>query len=165
MPTLPAGTYQDASASYLDAGGERGTFHLYGKVITAANEVAQAGTWATLLGAVDALSLGVRARDQYNDTTTYVAARPTNGAAREIALQAIFQDSTTGETWVRTVVPCLDISLISYVDNVGAKDAVDLSTSEVDALITALNAFPVVNPRAQSNTVTVIGMKVVRGQK
>lgn len=165
MPTLPAGTYQLASASYLDAGGELGNASFYGKVVTAANEVAQAAAWATLLGAMDALSLGNRKRDTYNDKTTYSVAKPTNGAAREIKLQAIFRDVTTGTMWPATVVPCLSIGLITYLDNVGAKDAVLMTTTEVAALKTALEAFPVVNPWAQANTVTVVGMKVVRGQK
>lgn len=162
---LPAGTYQNASASYLDAGSERGNMKVWGKVITAANEVAQAAAWAVVLGAIDDLSLGNRIRDTYNDTTTYAALAPTNGAAREVALQFIFYDATTGQKWPQTVVPCLNIALIDYVDNVSAKDAVDMSSTEVAALVVAMQAFPVVNPYAQANTVTVIGAKVVRGQK
>jgi len=164
---LPAGTYQNASASYLDAGGELGnTSGMYGTVITAANQVAQAAAWASLLSAMDALALGNRKRDTYGDKSTYAVSRPTNGAAREVALQAIFRDSTTGETWPATVVPTLDISLIDYVDNVGAKDAVIIEDGGVvEALRDALQAFPIRNPRAQSNTVTVVGMKVIRGQK
>jgi len=163
---LPAGTYQIASASYLDAGGEIGhTSGMYGTVITAANEVAQAAAWASVLGAIDALALGARKSDRYNDKTTYAVARPTNGAAREVALQAIFRDTVNGQTWRGIVVPTLDISLITYVDNAGAKDAVDPSTTEVAALSTALEAFPVVNPYAQANTVVVAGYSVVRGQK
>lgn len=164
---LPAGTYQIASASYLDAGGELGnTRNMYGKVVTAANEVAQSAAWAALLTAMDALSLGNRKRDTYNDKTTYSVVRPTNGAAREVALQAIFRDATAGQEWPAIVVPCLDISLITYVPNVGAKDAVIIDDGGlVEALRDALVAFPIVNPYAQANVVTVIGMKVVRGQK
>lgn len=160
---LPAGTYQIASASYLDAGDEIGNMSIFGKVITAANEVAQAAAWATLLGAIDDLSLGARKRDTYNDKTTYDVVAPSNGAAREIALRAKFHDTVNGQQWLQTVVPCLDISLISYV--AGAKDAVDLTTTEVAALISALEAFPVVNPYAQSNAVEVLALYVVRGQK
>jgi len=160
---LPAGTYQIASASYLDAGDELGNSKVYGKVITAANEVAQAAAWATLLGTMDDLSLGNRKRDTYNDKTTYDVVAPTNGAAREIALRAKFHDTVNGQTWLDTVVPCLDISLISYVP--GGKDVVDQTTTEVAALITALEAFPVVNPYAQANAVEVLALYVVRGQK
>lgn len=163
---LPVGTYQLASASYLDAGGELGsTTNLYGTVITAANEVAQAAAWATVLGAIDALSLGERKRDRYNDTSTYDVSRPTNGASREIALQAIFHDTVNGQRWRGIVVPCLNIALVTYDPNVAAKDVVIMTTTEVAALITALEAFPVRNPYAQGNAVEVEGLAVVRGQK
>lgn len=160
---LPAGTYQVASASYLDAGDELGNMKVFGKVITAGNEVAQAAAWATLLGAVDALALGNRKRDTYNDKTTYDVVAPTNGAARELALRAKFHDTVNGQTWLDTVVPTLNPALISYVP--GGKDVVDMTTTEVAALVTALEAFPVVNPYAQADTVEVLALYVVRGQK
>lgn len=159
---LPVGTYQVASASYLDAGNELGNARIFGKVVTAANEVAQAAAWAAVLAAMDGLSLGVRKRDTYNDKTTYLGVAPTNGAAREIALQARFYDTTNGQEWVDTVVPCLNIALIDYLPGT---DRVDLTTDEVAALVTALNAFPVVNPYAQANTISILWMNVVRGQK
>lgn len=160
---LPAGTYQIASAAYLDAGDELGNMKVFGKVITAANEVAQAAAWATVLGTVDDLSLGARKRDTYNDKTTYDADIPVNGAAREIALRAKFHDTVNGQIWLDTVVPCLNNALIEYVP--GGKDVVDQTTTEVAALIAALEAFPVVNPYAQANAVEVLALYVVRGQK
>jgi len=162
---LPAGSYQPFSASYIDAGGEHGNVHGFGKLITAANHDAQATAWAAVLSAIDALSLGARDKDRYDDETTYAVSRPTNGAAREVALSATFQDMTSGQKWVNTVVPCLDISKITYIDNVNAKDAVDPTTTEVAALTTALEAFPVVNPEHPTNTVHVVGYRVIRGQK
>lgn len=164
---LPAGTYQVASASYLDAGNELGnTSGMYGKVITAANQAAQATAWANVLSAMDALALGNRKRDTYDNKSTYAVSVPTNGAAREIALQVIFRDTTTGQTWPAVVVPTLDQTLVTYVDNIGAKDAVIIEDGGVvEALRDALVAFPIVNPYAQTNTVEVVGMKVVRGQK
>jgi hypothetical protein len=161
--TLPIGTYQLASAAYLDAGDEIGNMKTFGKVITAANEVAQAAAWATLLGTIDALSLGARKRDTYNDKTTYDAVAPTNGAAREVCLKARFHDTTNGQQWLDTIVPCLDVALIEYLP--GGKDVVDVTTTEVAALIVALEAFPVVNPYAQANTVEVLAVYVTRGQK
>lgn len=160
---LPVGTYNVASASYIDAGDELGNMKVFGKVVTAANEVAQAAAWATLLSAIDDLSLGARKRDTYNDKTTYDAVAPANGAAREIALRAKFHDTVNGQIWLDTVVPCLNIGLIEYIP--GGKDVVDQTTTEVAALITALEAFPVVNPYAQANAVEVLALYVVRGQK
>lgn len=160
---LPIGTFQVASASYLDAGDELGNSKIYGKVVTAANEVVQAAAWATLLGKMDALSLGSRKRDTYNDKTTYDVVAPTNGAAREICLKAKFHDTVNGQVWLDTVVPCLNQALITYVP--GGKDVVDLTTTEVSDLKDALVAFPVVNPYAQANAVEVLAMYVTRGQK
>jgi len=159
----PVGTYQVASASYLDAGDELGNMKVFGKVITAANEVAQAAAWATVLGAVDDLSLGARKRDTYNDKTTYDAVAPTNGASREVCLKARFHDTVNGQQWLDVVVPALNIGLISYIP--GGKDVVDLTTTEVAALIDALEAFPVVNPYAQANAVEILALYVTRGQK
>lgn len=164
MPTSPAGTKQDASISYIDAGGERASFHVLGTPITAANQVAQAAAWATVLTAADDLALGNRVRDTYGDTTVYAVTRPTNGAARELALKLIFRDATTGQTWP-ALLPTVDPALIEYDPNYGAKDVVDITTTEVAALITALNAFPVKSPYIYANSGTVVGAQVVRGFK
>jgi len=165
MPVLAAGTRQLASVSYLDAGGERGPVKgLYLPVITAANEAAQSTAWGTLLGAMDAITLGARVRDAYVDQTTYAVLRPTNGAAREIALKLIARDATTGQTW-DIVIPTLDISLIEYDPNYGAKDVVDITTTEVAALIDALEAMPLKNPYNYANNGTIVGASVIRGLK
>lgn len=165
MPTLPAGTRGPASISYLDAGGERGSAHFWFPVITAANEAAQSTAFGTLLTAMDAITLGARVRDQYVDETTYAVARPTNGAARELALKVIFRDATTGQTWDSTI-PTLDPSQVSYDPNYGARDVVLLTDGgAVEDLVTALNAMPPKNPYAYANNGTVVGAQVIRGNK
>lgn len=165
MPVLAAGTRQKGSVSYLDGGGERGAVKgLWLPVITAANEAAQSTAWGTLLSAMDAVTLGARIRDQYVDLTTYAVVRPTNGAAREIALKLICRDAATGQT-NDILIPTLDISLIEYDPNYGAKDVVDLSTTELAALIDALEAMPLKNPYNYANNMTVVGAQVVRGLK
>lgn len=165
MPTYPAGTRQSGSISYLDAGGERGSAHFWLPVITAANEAAQSTAWAAVLTAADAVTLGARVRDKYVDETTYAAARPTNGAARELALKIIFRDATTGQTW-DSLLPTLDPAAVTYVDNYGAKDVVLVEDGGLmEALADALNAMPPKNPWAYANNGTVVGMQVVRGLK
>lgn len=163
MSSLPAGNYQPASISYIDAGGERTSFHIWGKVLTAANHDAQVTLWGAVKTALTALVLGNLVMSKYDDTITYVSVRPTNGAAREVALQVLFVNAGNGETY-RANLGTLDISLITYVQNVGAKDAVDPTTDELVALTTALQAFAV-DPRAGTTLLTVQGYKVVRGQK
>lgn len=158
MP-LPPGGYQPASISYLDAGNEIGTQRFYGASLSAANIVAKVALWATLLTATDALALGNRVKDQYNDESLYAVSQPTNGAAREMKLLVQFKDATTGEK-MTTTVPTLDPALPEYVINVNARDVIlTTSPSEITDYITAFEAFAV-NPRT-GNAVTVIGLKVV----
>lgn len=166
MGLYPAGTSQRGSITAIDAGGEKGSISpaFFLPVITAANEVAQAAAWATVLTKWDALFLGARSRDEYNDITTYAVVRPTNGAAREISLKLIARDATTGQT-VDYYCPTVDLTKISYDANYGAKDVVDLTTTEVDEFISALNAMPLKNPFNYANNMTIVGAQVVRGQK
>lgn len=165
MPVYPAGTRQSGSVSYLDAGGERGSAKFWLPVVTAANEAALSTKWATLMTAMDAITLGVRVKDSYVDQTTYAAVRPTNGAARELALKVIFQDTTTGQTW-DSRIPTLDPASVTYLDNYGAKDVVLIEDGGViEALFDALTDFPPKNPFNYANNGVVVGMQVVRGQK
>lgn len=164
MPLYPAGTLQKGSIGAIDAGGEKGSVSFWLPVITAGNEVAQAALWATLLSAWDALFLGARYRDQYNDTTTYAVARPTNGAMRELSLKLITRDAITGQT-IDYYCPTVNQALIAFIPNYGAKDVVDLTTTELAAFIAALNAMPLKNPFAYANNMTVVGAQVVKGMK
>jgi len=160
----PAGSVQKGSIGSLDAGGEKASVSFFLTLITAANAVAQGGFWDTLMTAWDALFLGARYTDSYVDRSNYAVARPTNGAAREISLKLICRDATTGQT-VNYYCPTLDISLISYIANYGAKDVVDLTTTELAAFIAALEAVGLKNPYAYANAMTVVGAQVVKGQK
>jgi len=160
----PAGTKQQGSISALDAGGESASVAFYLTIINAANAAAQTTKWATLMDKWDALFLGARQRDKYVDLTTYAVSRPTNGAAREISLKLIARDSTTGQT-VNYYCPTLDISLISYDPNYGAKDVVDLTTTELAEFITALEDLGLKNPYDYANAMTIVGAQVVKGQR
>lgn len=164
MGILPAGTRQIASASFLDAGGLRSSFKVYAAHLTAVNEALRTAAWADVLTAAQALVLGNLVRQSYNGETTFAVTRPTNGAARELALKIIFRDGATGQTW-ESLLPTLNPALISYDPNYGAKDVVLMTTTEVAALVAALEALPVYNPYDYNNTGDVVGMQVVRGFK
>lgn len=164
MSVYPAGTFQKGSISVIDAGGEKASTSMFLPVITSANEVAQATAWAAVLTAHHALFLGNRYRDSYNDTTTYPVGRPGDGAARELSLKLIARDSATGQT-INYYFPTIDPSLITYVNNYGAKDVVDLTTPEVAAFVTALDAMPLKNPWNYANNMAIVGAQIVRGQK
>lgn len=158
MP-LPPGSYQPADISYLDAGNEIGVMSFYGPDLTAGNIEAKVALWATLLTATDALVLGERIRDRYDDLSLYNVAQPTNGAAREVKLLVQYADGTTGEKFT-TSIPTLDIAIPDYVINVNARDVVALdSPTAITDWITAFQAFAVA-PRT-GNAVTVVGLKVV----
>jgi len=162
MPIYPAGTSQKGSISGIDAGGEPFSTSIFLPVITAANEVAQAALWDTVLAKWDDLFLGARTRDAYNDITTYAVGRPANGATRELSLKIIARDGTTGQT-VNYYFPTVNPSLIEYIPDLGARDVVDVTTAAVDAFIDALTAMPLKNPWAYGNNMVVAGVQVVRG--
>jgi len=166
MGVYPAGTRQKASMSYLDAGGERSSFSMFAPVITPENAEDQAALFATLLTTSQALVLGARIKDTYVDQTTYAVARPTNGAAREVALKIIFRSAATGQTW-ESYLPTLNIGLISYDPNYGAKDVVLMTTTAVANFKAALDAMPPKNPyvAAYDDNGVTVGMQVVRGFK
>jgi len=156
---LPAGSYQPAEISYLDAGNEIGTQRFFGVILSAGNIVAKTALWATLLTATDAITLGARKKDVYNDETLYNVSQPTNGAAREIKLLVQYADVTTGER-MTTTIPTLDPTLPDYVININARDVVELGTpTEIADWIDAFEAFAV-NPRT-GNAVAVVGLQVV----
>lgn len=158
--SLPAGSYSPASASYLDAGNEIGVMRIYGLTLTAANFDAQTALWAALLSAVDAITLGARLKDQYNDETLYLVAKPTNGAARELKLLVQMRNAVTGRRFTFTI-PTLDGTIPSYIDNVSARDAVELTTpASIVTLVGAIEDF-VVDPTSEGDAVSVIGIKVV----
>jgi hypothetical protein len=160
---LAPGTRQKASISYRDAGNEIGVFSCYGAVITDVNFAAQAALWATVLSTADALTLGARVKDVYNDTTTYATVQPTNGAAREIKLLVQYQvdsGANAGARWTSTL-PTLDTTLVSYVININAKDVVDPSVgAALLAFIAAFEAFAL-DPAGSGAPTSVVGLKVV----
>jgi len=164
MGSLPAGTSQGAGISGIDAGGEPFSTKIFAAVITAGNAAAQTAAWDLVLETWDDLFLGARTKDYYVDDTTYAVARPTNGAAREVALKIVARDVTTGQTW-DYYFPTVDLSLITYIPDYGARDVVDVSTAEVDAFIDALNALPMKNPYNYANNMVVAGVTVTRGNK
>lgn len=158
--SLPAGSYEPFEIGYLDAGNELGRCQGYGESLSAANFDAQETLWAAFLAAADAITLGVRKKDRYNDESLYTVSQPTNGAAREIKLLVQMQNDVTGRQFHFTV-PTLDPTIPDYIQNINAKDAVSVtSPAAITDFITAAEAF-VVDPLAPLNAVSVVGLKVV----
>lgn len=158
--SLPAGSRSPWEVGYLDAGNEVGRAQGYGKTLTAANFDAQTALYATLLSTMDAITLGARQRDRYNDETTYTVSKPTNGAAREYKLLVQMRNTVTGRRFTFTV-PTLDPTIPSFIDNISAKDAIELTTPlSISNFIDAVEAF-VVDPYSEADACAVIGLKAV----
>lgn len=165
LSIMPSGVASEglASLSLLDAGNERGTFKVFGVPLTAANFVAKEALWSTLVDAAMALVLGAKIKTQYGNITNFIAAVPTNGAAREIALTVRYIDTTTGQKFTAKL-PTLDPTIPDYLVNASVKDAVLLSSpTEIVDFITAFNAFAI-NPY-NGNATAVYGISVSRGGK
>ncbi len=157
---LPSGSYQPWSGNWLDAGNEIGISQGYSEELTAANFTAQVAKWDTFIGAADALLLGARTKDRFNDETLYTVAQPTNGAAREFKLLVQLINSVSGRKFSFTL-PTLNPEAIEYVININAKDVLKLdSPSAVVDFIDAAEAF-VRDPNQPASAVTVIGLKAV----
>lgn len=158
--SLPAGSYQPWGGAWLDGGNEIGRAQGYAALLSAANFVAQTAFWDTFIGAADALTLGARQSDRYNDETTYTVAQPTNGAARELKLLVQCQNTVSGRKFSFTI-PTLNPAAVEYVININAKDVLKLDTpTEVVDFIDATEAF-VRDPNQPGSAIAVIGLKVV----
>lgn len=164
MASYPSGVKQQGSIGVLDAGGEKGSTSVFLTIITAANIVAQTTAWATLLAAHSDLFLGEIYRDSYIADRIVAAERPTNGAAREISLKLIARDASLGQT-INYYFPTVNLALIEYDANWGAKDVVDMTTAEVATFISALEGLGLKNPWTYANAMTIVGAQIVRGQR
>ena len=163
MPFIVPLLGSPALLSGIDAGNEAWSFSVYGKVLTAANFVAQQGLFSDLVDAAMAIVLGAKKTTQYGNEIHFAYTQPTNGAAREIALRVSAKDATTQERFSYRL-PTIDPTIPEYIDNVDAKDAIktDAPSTIVD-FITAFQAFAV-SP-VTGNALGVYGLRVVRGNK
>lgn len=158
-----AGTYASATLSLRDAGNEAAAFHVFGPDLAQASFDASRTLWTNLVTAAQALVLGAKASETYGNTTEFDWDQPTNGAAREIALLIQYKNATTGRRFTAKL-PTLDPTLPNYVQNVNAKDVVQVDTpDEIADFITAFNAF--VKDPYSGQACEVIGLKVARGGK
>lgn len=158
--SLPAGAYSGWEVSYMDAGNEISSCRGFAVLLTAGNFAAQSTLFTDFVTAMDAIVLGDRTRNQYATDNIQVATQPTNGAAREIKLLVQMQNSTSGRRFTFTV-PTLDPALPEYVQNINARDVIEVaSPTEIADFVTATNAF-VRDPFNVAQACAVIGLKVV----
>lgn len=158
--SLPAGLYQPATETLVDAGNESSIFKCYGKVITAANHDAQVTLWEALRTSIGVITLGVVSKAVYASEQLIDWDQPTNGANRETKLLVQFKDATNGKRYTATV-PTIDPTIPVYIQNINVKDAISVtSPSSITDFITAFEAFAV-PPDNPTHAVTVVGLRVV----
>jgi hypothetical protein len=172
MPSLGNGTYHPSHITYWDKSKEKGTFKVYGVVVTATysdpnvvNFTAQSGFWAALVAAANALVRGtIYAALWVNEVISN--AEPTQDsidqqAARETKLLIQYIDNTSQKRLIATL-PTLDLSLVTYLPQAGDFVAITADQgagTEVTDFVSAFEDY-VVNPQT-GNPVTIVGLKVV----
>lgn len=162
MPAL--GGRQPFTVSYRDYSGETKSVRLYTGEITAVSLPALLSGLGDLTTALDAVTLGVRAREQWGEETIVSNARAaTKDAQIESEMLVRCQGATT-EAPFSFRIPTIDYTAFNYADP-PAGDSVILSgagaTAATIALIDAIEAtFKM--PDDETEALVVVGMEVVR---
>lgn len=162
MPEL--GGRQPLGFTYRDYSGETKAIRLYSNEITAVSLptfLTQLGALAT---ALDAVTLGVRAKQSWGEETIVSNARAaTKDAQVESELLVRVQGATTEAPWSFRI-PTVDYTAFNYADP-PAGDSVIISgagaSAATTALIDALEALCKM-PDDETEAIVVVGMEVVR---
>ena len=162
-----AGVYNDWSISFRDAGNEIGTMRGSAVVLDDVNMDAQLVLWSAFLSATEAITLGQVQSTVYCNTNVLNTTQPGNGAARETKLLVQYANLQTGKRHTLTV-PTLDPTIPTYVQNINARDVVNVGAPpNILAFVNAFNAF-VADPSVPlelygdiAPAVQVVGLKVV----
>lgn len=162
MPAL--GGRQPFSVSYRDYSGETKSIQLFTGEITVASLPGLLSELGDLTAALDAVTLGVRARERWGEETIVSNARAaTKDAQVESEMLVRLQGATTQAPFSFRI-PTVDYTAFNYADP-PAGDSVILSgagaTAATTALIAAIEAVAR-TPWDETELVQVVGMEVVR---
>lgn len=157
MPAL--GARSSYEVTLRDATGEPTTTKFYTANLTAGNFAAQVGLQGTLQAAIDDVTLGTLAKDQFGVTNILSNAIPTDQTAqREMKLLVQMQGATSEQPFVVTI-GTIDPTVLTFVP--GAGDAVPLDASaEIIALVAAIEAVAK-NPANIAEAAVVVGLRFV----
>jgi hypothetical protein len=162
MPAV--GGRQPFVISYRDYGGETKTVRVFTGEITAVSLPGLLTALGTLKTAMDAVTLGVRAREHWGEETIVSNARAsTKDAQVETELLVRCVGATTQKPWSFRI-PTVDYTKFEYADPPAGDQVIisgDGASDETDALIAAIEALCKM-PDDDSEAVTVVGMEVVR---
>lgn len=162
MPAL--GGRQPYSVSYRDYSGETKSIRLYTGEITAVSLPGLLADLGDLTTALDAVTLGVRAKEQWGEETIVSNERATAKDAQiETEMLVRVMGATTEAPWSFRI-PTVDYTAFNYADP-PAGDTVILSgagaTAATTALVAAIEAVAKM-PNDETEAVVVVGMEVVR---
>lgn len=162
MPAL--GGRQPMIVAYRDYSGETKTIRLYSGEITAVSIAGFLTAFGALKTALDAVTLGVRAREHWGEETIVSNARAADKDAQvETELLVRCQGATTEKPFSFRI-PTVDYTAFNYGDP-PAGDQVIISgagaSAATTALITAIEAVAKM-PEDETEALVVVGMEVVR---
>lgn len=150
--------------SYRDYSGETKTIRLYSGEITAISLAGFLSDFGDLQTAMDAVTLGVRARQSWGEETVVSNERAASKAAQvesELLVRCI---GATTEAPFSFRIPTVDYTAFNYADP-PAGDAVIIAgagaTAATTALVAAIEAVAK-NPDDETEALVVVGMEVVR---
>lgn len=162
MPAI--GGRQPATFTYRDYSGEVKTIRLFTGEITSVSLAGLLTELGTLASALDAVTLGVRAKQSWGEETVVSNARAaTKDAQIESELLVRVQGATTEQPWSFRI-PTVDYTAFNYADP-PAGDQVIISGAGASAATTALiDAIEQTlrMPDDETELVVVVGMEVVR---
>ena len=158
------GGRQPYSVSYRDYSGETKSIQLFTGEITAVSIAGLLADLGDLNTALDAVTLGVRAKQHWGEETIVSNARATDKNAQvESELLVRCQGATT-ERPFSFRIPTVDYQAFNYADP-PAGDAVIISgagaTAATTALVSAIEAVAKM-PDDETEALVIVGMEVVR---
>lgn len=159
MPAL--GGRQPIGFQYIDYSGERDTVTVYANEITAISLPGLLTDIAALETALNAVTLGNLAKTSFGNEEFLTNTKPTDKMAQvETQMLVRCMDSVTEQPFSFRL-PTADYTKFNYATD---SDQVILAgagaSAETLALVTALQAFS--SPFNEANSLTVVGMEVVR---
>jgi len=162
MPAL--GARQALGFTYRDYSGETKAIRLYANEITAVSLPGLLTELAALAAALDAVTLGVRAKQSWGEETIVSNERAaTKDAQIESELLVRVQGATSEQPWSFRI-PTVDYIAFNYADP-PAGDSVIISGAGASAATTALIAALEATckmPDDETEGIVVVGMEVVK---
>jgi ABC-type transporter MlaC component len=126
--------------SFLDYSGERSRAKMHGTLLTAGNYVAQMALMATLLAAIDTITVGTISSTVVETVTKLSEALPVDQSAlREIKALVRFQKTGGGGNIYRVLIPTPDFTQAGYI--VPGTDLFDMTDPDIAAFVAAFEAY------------------------